>query len=419
MNIGMRDETMRAETTAKTGMSFLSVVSSPGLPPRRTGAVRRVVSRGLIPFLSLCLIPHVSSLIPILYSGAHPDWGAANVQRKVAIQSGGAMTAGLTSTDLPVWSNASQSNVTNGAVNMTAAGDGTYEYNIRLPRGATYNFLLFTRTNSSPPSGMNADSDYYDTVNASTSNVMITSGAPSAPSEPPTQVARFKQVGPTFDARRLLTVPRSMSAGSTLYVYCNFAGTPTAPVSFQATPISSYSILMSWGKPYGVWGSGGDSFAAADVIVGGVYLIRHSTGSANGPYSDLVTVPGSTFSYTRTGLTAGVTYYYIIRSSDAYQGRYGSKDIENSYSGFSSTAEAAPMQTRPVRFKVDNIDWEKVEGKFQQLVWMTPVDEDARSYPYKEQGRIVRVYVPREEEMESGKWKVESGKSEHENIYKY
>lgn len=356
--------------------------------------------------LILSLVTGYSLLVTTVFAGANPNWGAANVQRKVAIQSGGGQTtaggggvvAGNSSTEISVWSDVSRSNITNGAVNMTATGDGTYEYNVKLARGATYNFILFVRTGDTPPNGLNPNSDYFDTAHWSTNTYMPTSTSSTTynpPSEPLTSVCRFKQVGPTNDSRRVITVPRSLAASSTLYVFCNYASTPTPPINFQAQPSGATSVDLSWGKPFGVWGSGSDSFAAADVIAGGVYMIRHSTGSSTGPYEDLVTLPGSSFTYTRTGLTSGQTYYYIIRSSDAYQGKLGTADVPNHFSDFSaSTANASPQASRRIRFKVENIDWEKVEGKFQNLVWMTPWDEEARDYPYKEPGRIVRVYLP-------------------------
>lgn len=353
------------------------------------------------------------------YADANPIWGQSNVLRRLAVQSGGGMptvSGNNTSTDVAVWSD--RANVTNGTVDMTAAGDGTYEYNIRLAQGSTYNFLLFTRTNATPPAGMNANADYYDTVASDTNSIIITSATPSNPTEPGTEIARFKPVGKGFDARRVLTVPRSLAAGSTLWVLCNFASTPTAPINFQAQPSSATAVDLSWGKPYGNWGTGGDSFAAADVIAGGIYRIRHSTGAASGPYEDLVTLPGTTFTYTNAGLTSGQTYYYIIMSSDAYRGSFGSKNIENSYSAFSSTNTAAygsPQGTRRVRFKVENIDWEKAEGKFQSVVWMTPWDEDGKNYPFKEPGRIVRVYVPPPDAVEEKKQKAESKEQKKEN----
>lgn len=327
-----------------------------------------------------------------LFAGANSNWGASNVQRKIAIQTGGAR-----SSDIAVWQDSWRSNVTSGSVNMTAAGDGTYEYGIPLVRGATYNFIFYTRTNGSPPSGLNANSDYFDTVPNAPGTVMVTSGVPVQPVEPSTAIARLGGVGTGSDARRILTVPRSLPGGSTMWVYCNFASTPNAPTSFQAQAASTNSIQLFWGKPYGVWGSGGDSFAAADVIAAGTYEIKFSSSGASGPYDPLVTVPGSSFTYTHANLTPGQTYYYIIRSSDPYQGGYGSTNIENNFSGwgsYGSDVYAIPASPRKVRFKVEKIDWDQVEKKFDYLVWATPWEEDARNYQYKEPCRITRVYLP-------------------------
>lgn len=84
-----------------------------------------------------------------------------------------------------------------------------------------------------------------------------------------------------------------------------YAGTPilppNAPSGLSATTISSSQINLAWTD---------NSNNENNFIVG------RSTVSG-GPYSDIATVAANTTSYSNTGLSAGATYYYVVRATGA------------------------------------------------------------------------------------------------------
>ena len=78
------------------------------------------------------------------------------------------------------------------------------------------------------------------------------------------------------------------------------SGAPVAPSGLVATPSSSTAIRLSWTD---------NSNNEANFIVG-----RSTT--SGGPYTDIATLGANVTTYTNTGLTAGTTYYYVVRSSN-------------------------------------------------------------------------------------------------------
>ncbi len=78
------------------------------------------------------------------------------------------------------------------------------------------------------------------------------------------------------------------------------SGAPVAPSGLVATAISSTAIRLTWTD---------NSNNEANFIVG-----RSTT--SGGPYTDIATLGANVTTYTNTGLTAGTTYYYVVRSSN-------------------------------------------------------------------------------------------------------
>lgn len=322
----------------------------------------------------------VALLAALAHAGPRAPW--SGVPKKIAIQSGLGVSA---------WDAPERANITGGLVNMTAVGDGTYEYIVALQIGTTYNFALFAEPGSPPPSGLQAGTRYYDTVPGA--GTFLTSTSSTAVAGP--QVARFDGAGPQVDARRVLYVaPGAVSAGTTIYVFNNFASTPSAPAEVKAQPAGPTSVYVYWSAPYGAWGSGGENMKAADVIAGGLYILLVSTNAAGGPYTELARVDGSTFGYVHTGLAAGNTYYYVARSSDAYTGGSGQADIQNMVSPTSSsTGTATGRAATPTYWKVEGIDLDYVE-RHGYLVWLTPdAEEPWRDRP-RIPGRITWSFLP-------------------------
>jgi len=321
-------------------------------------------------------------LVPALRADLS-TWG--QVQKSIAIQPG---------TNVGAWSESGRSAATNsGNVDaMTAVGDGTYRYKAWLTPGSTYNFIFFARTSDSPPSGLTANTSYYDIIpDSGKGKGMITST--SSTTIAGANTSSFISI--SGDARRVVWIPSSLSETATYYVFSNFGSSPTL-TDVSATP-SDQSVYLTW-VPYGEWGSSDESMKAADVIAGGGYHIYRSSNTPIGSWTfeKILSTSGSHMSYTDTGLTNGTSYYYVVVSSDAYN---GTGFIDNMYSPASVSSStyqawARPAKPIPVYFKVEKLDWDYIE-KHGFIVYLTPVGFDGRTYPNKIPAKITRVYLPK------------------------
>jgi hypothetical protein len=279
---------------------------------------------------------------------------------------------------------------------MEPVGDGTFQVKCELIPGAAYNFVFFGVTSTNPPAGLSPNTIYYDAVpNKGSDYAFIMSTSP-------TYVENVGIVGYTNingDARRYIIIPSWLPSGTTLYVYSNWASTPSAPNNFKARP-GDKKVYLSWEHPYGYWGKF-EQAKAIDVIAGGVYHIFRST-DPEGPYSLIVTLPGSTTSYTDTGLQNGRVYYYTIISSDCYRGKYNLAQGDVNLTTISpeeappptpNLSWSTPNKPIPIRFYIKKIDWKKVMEK-RFLVYLTPeYEKDIFSTSKKVPARITKTYL--------------------------
>lgn len=296
---------------------------------------------------------------------AADTWGT--VAKKIVIMPG---------TSVSAWKDSWRSVVTNGPAAMTAVGDGTYEYTVGLVRGEVYNYLFFVDAGASPPPGLQAFNEYFDPVPTSGPIPASTNGSTVTD----TTSVRYGQAG-NFDARRILTVPRSIAPGDTLWVFNNLGETPGAPTNFLAFPEGETAVRLQWGAPYGFWGTGGEAFKAADVIAGGFYRIYRST-TPSGLFALVGTVAGGVFTYLDSGLTSGETYYYIIRSVDAYLGggadSFPRRMSDSSTVDTSATASAFRsfwmVEARPEAGRLVVVQGAREEAiaRAGGLVWLSP-----------------------------------------------
>lgn len=311
---------------------------------------------------------------------ADSSWAA--VSRYIAVHPG---------TTEPVWENTDRSLVTNGLLQMSAVGDGTYRSIIKLTAGGTYNFMFFAKTGAVPPTGLQANSTYFDAVpsggniQSGTQPLKVTRYDTTTPAP-----ARYGPVGTNFDARRVLTVPSSLSPGETFYIYANFADRPISIKNFDAQPVDTTSVRLTWEAPYGAWGQSAESFKAADVIAGGIYKIYRNTSGSTTSYTLLGQVSGSATSYLDTSLTANTTYYYILTASDAYTGLTTDSPFLKGTSDTPTQDSATPKAPVRVRFKVHHLDWDYVTNH-DFLVYLTPATEEDVFFAHRIKGVIRRV----------------------------
>jgi len=321
-------------------------------------------------------------------SGASSAWGGNGVIKKISIQQG---------TSVSVWTD--RGNIVQMA-EMQPVGDGTYYIKIStdygMVPGATYNFLFFVVTPSTwAPSGLTPGTTYAEPVPnyGSDAGFVVCTDSTNVSGTLLPNAGYYSSLN--GDARRILEIPYDVNQ---LWVYCNFASTPQ--ITASALPAGKTSIELSW-TPVGSWGSG---FPAVDVIVGGKYYIYRSSG-LNLTYQLILSTAGSVTSYTDTGLTTGVTYYYVFVATDAYKGAVNPAtktpdanlvtrtNVDSATPNDYYDAWARPSAPIPVYFKIEKPNWEYIE-KHGYIVYLTPVGVDGRFYPFKVPGRIVRVYLP-------------------------
>ncbi len=100
---------------------------------------------------------------------------------------------------------------------------------------------------------------------------------------------------------------------------------PTAPTNLTATPISQAQINLSW-------------TASSDTVGVTGYKLERCQGGTCTTFVEIATPPGTTFN--NTGLTAGTTYRYRVRATDAAGNLSG-------YSNIATAATAGAPNTAP------------------------------------------------------------------------
>lgn len=328
-------------------------------------------------------------------AGANGPWGSANISVGVVVQSGITTSA---------WEGAGRNDLTGNATSfftaanqMTPLGDGTYQLRLDLIPGAVYNYLFSARVNTAmgglaagtaqPEPCPNTGSDAGTFISVSSTTV----------NQPATGSIGYTSVG--GDGRRILTMPTDLAQGTTVYLFHNFASTPTGVANYS-TNIGANYVDLNWSCGLGYWGGG----APALDTLGGSYALYVATSAPTNAFTSLGTLSGQATYYRHAGLTPGTSYYYIFVSSDSYAGatnpaakslwanlkRADMTWAESQYTTNDKTA--LPSNPIPVYFKVENIDAE--HSKTGSIVYLTPADVDGRLWPYKMSGVLIQAYVP-------------------------
>lgn len=307
-------------------------------------------------------------------------------------------------TSQSVWEN--RALITNGLLEMTPLGDGTYEAIIGLNAGATYNYLFFVKTGANPPPGLNQNYTYYDCVPSAGNiacgtapHIVLSFDTSTSGYAYYTQIQWFDGTNNNFDARRVVRIPSTLSPGDSLYIYNNFSDKPGAVTNFNVVALDTNTAYLTWSYPATSWGSSG-SMIAADVVAGGYYNIYRNTTGSTTTYTLIATVDGSVFSYTDSNLTQGQTYYYVIVAYDAYRGTGDSfAVIAGDTTSQDSVSMNAPVR---VRFKVEKdsnekyyiygFNWDYVE-KNNYDVYLTSEKEKDIYFAKRERGKIAKITI--------------------------
>lgn len=320
-------------------------------------------------------------------------------------------------------------------------GDGTFELRIDLVPGAIYNYIFFASNAAEGYNGWYAepvpDGSRADTIWSAAGGVredadpgtFVYTGSTTTAFDPASVNAlngyvSYVSIG--GDARRLLQMP-DVTSGATVFIFNNFASMPRGAANLSAIIKSPTRVDLYWSGALGTWGAGSPSLD----ILGGRWLLYVSSGTGANPgqFSLITSLPGNATFYSHPGLTTGTTYWYIFVASDTYAGTRwggdGGNNTDSGYTGFtanlvrwisgssvtwnsnqyvSNDTKARPQNPTPVYFRVENehpkyyiagFNYDYVK-EHDNVVYLTPVGYDARTYPHKIPATIIAVYIPPE-----------------------
>ena len=111
---------------------------------------------------------------------------------------------------------------------------------------------------------------------------------------------------------------------------------PAAPSGLTATAVSGSQIDLAWTD-----NSSNESN----------FVVARST-TAGGPYTDIATLAANSTAYSNTGLTAGTTYYYVVRATNAG----GASANSNEANATPASAPAAPIGLTAVASRATRIE---------------------------------------------------------------
>lgn len=333
------------------------------------------------------IILSVLLCISFLFSAQRVASPWDQVQKYIAVHPGTAES---------VWEN--RAAVTNGLMEMTPVGDGTFEAVIPLVPGAAYNYLLFAKTDDNPPAGLQPNTDYFDCVptsgfiqNSRDANSVITYDSVNIS---PVRYVEIEWFNPSEnrydrDARRLIEVPSDLNPGDRFYVFNNFADKPVTVDFFSATAVGETTVVLSWGAPYGAWGTGGESVKAADVIAGGEYVLFRNVVGDTSSFQQIAILSGTTFNYRDAGLTQGTEYFYTILIRDAYTGTANQPFAQLSSDTFSPVS-ATPNPPIDVYLKIEGMDYDYIRSR-NYNVFLTDSTAENKYFAPRSQGKLVRI----------------------------
>ncbi len=295
-------------------------------------------------------------------------------------------------TQEPVWSNPENSKITEGAVKLNPVGDGTFEIVLKLQAGGDYNYILFARTGDSPPTGLQANYEYYDAVPG---GGRIQAGTqPLVDADTTFTPAYYSSVGSNYDNRRVLSIPKTLSAGDSLYIYNNFAGRQTPPRNFAVGQYGDSATMLVWDYPVGNWGASGEWAKAPDVIAGGTYTILRGPDTAN--LTPIDSISGNKKVYVDTGLNSDSTYYYSMIAKDLYGGTDTQPFTQLSSDTTAPDSVNLSNPKIPCIFLVHGLDWEYVQ-EHNHKVYLTPDSAQNKYFARRIPGVIARI------DMKAGK----------------
>lgn len=308
---------------------------------------------------------------------------------------------------------------------MTPMGDGTFQLRLDLVPDGQYNYIFFAGgSTNTATSGFNNGSVNAEPVPAGGINGTTGLGTGdqgtffSASSNTVTVLSSgsagigYGRAGTGQDGRRMMRMP-DVTAGTTVWVYNNFASTPVGVANTNVN-VKETSLDLSWKGALGYFGAGSGSMD----ILGGRIRIYVSTNAVNGPYSLVADLAGTATGYTHgapMNVTQGTSYFFVFVTSDTYGGatdpttyafnanltREGLGNTTPPNGTYKTNAQnferndlqGKPAAKVPTYFKVQKPDLDYILAH-DSIVYLTPLDVDDPMYPYKIPAKLVVAYIP-------------------------
>lgn len=301
---------------------------------------------------------------------------------------------------------------------MTPVGDGTFEIRADLVPGGQYNYMFWAiGSTNTAPSGFGVGSENSEPVPNSGNDMgtfLSFSSASVSPVSSGTPSLGYGSVN--GDGRRLIRMP-DVAAGTTIWVFNNFASTPTGVANTNVN-LTDNSIELSWKGAQGYWGTGTGSMD----IMNGRIRIYVSTGGAggglNGPYGLIADLAGTATTFAHSaGVVQGTTYYFVFVPSDTYSGAadpttftrfaglsrdklgnsgqtVAADNYKNNTGNFNyNDLQGKPAARVPTYFKVQGGELDYIL-KHDSIVYLTPWEVNDPAYPHKIPATLAVAYVP-------------------------
>lgn len=337
---------------------------------------------------------------------ANAPWGdAQQVFVGLAVQSGNSVSA---------WTDRGDETA-NSVAWMTAVGDGTYQYQLNLVPNAVYNYLFFAKSVSTA-TALYTPSFASGTINAEpvpssgrdAGTFISTNSNGSMPLDQSVSVNGTLTYGTANgDGRRLLTMPDDLWGSATVYVYNNFASTPTGVGDYTVVGSSAGQaggiVKLNFAGCLGYWGTG---FKSMDCLGGGFQVYRGTDNNSGAQFTLKASLGGRATFYNDVDVSTSQWYYYILVTSDSYSNTASTqmafarlnRTVPTTGASWSSSDPSAdkrgkPANAVPVIFKVEKMNEQYIK-EHGNVVYMTPWGEDGRVYPNKVPGILMKVWVP-------------------------
>ncbi len=245
-------------------------------------------------------------------------------------------------------------------VNTGLSGSTTYRYRVSASNAggsSSYSTEVSVTTPAAPPATPTLTATVVSAtqVNLSWTNVANESGYRlqrngAEIATPAADTTSFQDTGATAGTTYTYRVQAWNAAGDSSWSTVQATTRPAAPSGLTATVVSDTAINLSWSDVTGETG----------------YKVEQST-QDNASWGQVTTTSDNVTSLSRTGLTAGTTYYFRVRANNS-GGDSGYSNEANATTTQSPPATPTGLSATAASSSRINLNWNDVTGESQYEV---------------------------------------------------